>query len=58
MSTLVFVNEFNENWLRGAGSYLDILNRMHKFNGALKGKSIEQAKPLLIDSTILDSIKL
>ncbi|WP_308775167.1 ABC transporter substrate-binding protein [uncultured Bilophila sp.] len=58
MSTLVFVNEFNENWLRGAGSYLDILNGMHKFNGALKGKSIEQAKPLLIDSTILDSIKL
>lgn len=52
-STLVFVNEFNENWLRGAGAYLSILNQMHKFNGSLKGKTIEQAAPLLIDDTFL-----
>lgn len=50
MSTLVFMNDFNENWMRGAGTYLDMLNRMHKFNGALKDKSIEQARPLLIES--------
>ena len=50
MSTLVFMNDFNENWMRGAGTYLDMLNWMHKFNGALKDKSIEQARPLLIKS--------
>lgn len=52
-STLVFVNDFNKNWLRGAGAYLDILNKMHKFSGQLKGKTIEQAAPLLIDDTFL-----
>lgn len=55
-STLVFVNDFNENWMRGAGAYLDILNGMHKFNGSLKGKSIEEARPLLIDETFLKAV--
>lgn len=50
MSTLVFMNEFNENWMRGAGTYLDILNQMHKFSGTLKDKSIDEAKPLLMQS--------
>ena len=54
-STLVFVNDFNESWMRGAGAYLDILNGMHKFNGTLKGKSIKEAAPLLIDASFLAS---
>lgn len=54
-STLVFVNDFNQNWLRGAGAYLDILNRMHKFNGSLRNKNIDQAKPLLIDDSFLNT---
>lgn len=58
MSTLVFLNEFSPSWLRGAGSYLDILNNMNKFNGLLNGKTLEQAKPLLFESGYLDQVKL
>lgn len=57
MSTLVFVNEFNDNWLRGAGAYLDILNKMHKFNGVLKDKPLDQVKGVLIDASLLDAVK-
>lgn len=53
MSSLVFLNDFTESWLHGAGAYLDILNSMNKFTGALKDKSIDEAQSLLIDDSFL-----
>lgn len=58
MSSLVFLNEFNESWLRGTGAYLDILNSMNKFTGTLKGKNIDDAKALLIEEKFLKQVKL
>lgn len=58
MSSLVFLNEFNESWLRGAGSYLDILNGLNKFTGSLKGIGIDKAAPVMIDESVIKAIKL
>jgi 2-oxoglutarate ferredoxin oxidoreductase subunit beta len=52
-STLVFLPRFNESWLRGAGEYMDILNRMGNFKGRLKGKSLAEVQNLLIDDRFL-----
>lgn len=54
MSSLVFLNRFTPSWIKGAGSYLDILNGMNKFNGSLKGKTIKEASPLLFDDSFLN----
>lgn len=56
-STLVFVNDFNESWMRGASAYLDILNGMNKFSGSLKGKKITEAAPLMIDASYVKAAK-
>lgn len=58
MSSLVFLNEFTESWLRGTGSYLDILNSLNKFTGSLKGVGIDKAAPIMIDETVIKNIKL
>lgn len=54
-STLVFLNTFNDSWLRGADTYLRILDSMHKFSGSLRHKSMEQARPLLLNESFLDT---
>lgn len=54
MSSLVFLNEFTPSWLKGTGAYLNILDGMNKFNDTLKGKTLDQAAPLLFDKTFLD----
>ena len=56
-TTLVFLNEFNGNWLAGAASYLGILNSMKKFSGSLKDKGLDEVKPLLIDASALEAAK-
>ena len=56
-STLVFLPQFNESWLRGAGEYMDILNQMGNFKGRLKGKSLAEVKDLLIDDSFLPPAK-
>lgn len=56
-SSLVFLGNFNDSWLRGADTYLRILDSMNKFSGSLRHKTMEQARPLLIDDSFLDTGK-
>ena len=56
-SSLVFLGNFNDSWLRGADTYLRILDSMNKFSGILRHKTMEQARPLLIDDSFLDTGK-
>lgn len=48
-STVVYTTYPSENWLRGAGVYLDVLNDMDIFNNHLKNASLEQVKEDLFD---------
>lgn len=48
-STVVYTTEPSENWVRGAGVYMDVLNEMNTFNGDLKGRKIEQVMDKLFD---------
>ena len=56
-SSLVFLGSFSDSWLRGADTYLRILDSMNKFSGSLRHKTMEQARPLLLDESFLDSGK-
>ncbi len=49
MSTVVFTTYPSENWQRGAGIYLDVLNDMDIFNNKLKGNKLDQVKDILFD---------
>lgn len=48
-STLVFLPGFSQAWVRWAGTYMDLLDGMGNFKGSLKGKKIDEVKPLLFD---------
>lgn len=48
-STLVFLPGFTQAWVRWAGVYMDLLDGMGNFKGSLKGKKIDDVKPLLFD---------
>ncbi len=48
-ATIVYGADPNEAWLKGAGVYLDVLNGMDSFKGSLKGKTLEEAIPLVFD---------
>ncbi|MDP3426249.1 MAG: ABC transporter substrate-binding protein [Humidesulfovibrio sp.] len=48
-STLVFLPGFTQAWVRWAGVYMDLLDSMGNFKGSLKGKKIDEVKPLLFD---------
>lgn len=54
-SQLVFLTGFSQSWMTNTGNYLDILNKMNKFNGQLKGKSLEQSKALLLDTRFIEA---
>lgn len=49
MSTVVYTTNPSENWQRGAGIYMDVLNDMDIFKGKLKGKKLDQVKDDLFD---------
>jgi NitT/TauT family transport system substrate-binding protein len=57
-STLVFLPKFTDSWMRGADKYMTILNGMNNFTGPLKGKTINDVKPLLFDMRFIDKVKL
>lgn len=48
-STLVFLPGFTQGWVRWAGTYMDLLDSMGNFKGGLKGRKIDEVKPLLFD---------
>ncbi len=57
-SSLVFLPNFNDGWMRGAGIYMGILNKMGNFTGKLKDKKLEDAKPILFDLRFVNKVKL
>ncbi len=57
-SSLVFLTNFTDGWMRGAGIYMDILNKMGNFTGKLKGKKFEDSKSVLFDVRFVDQVKL
>jgi NitT/TauT family transport system substrate-binding protein len=57
-SSLVFLPNFTEGWMRGAGIYMEILNKMGNFTGKLKDKKLEDAKPTLFDLRFVDQVKM
>lgn len=48
-STIVFTTDPSENWMKGQGTYLDMLNDMNKFRGQLKDKKLDEAHDVLFD---------
>lgn len=56
-SNLVFLPAFNQSWMRGTASYLDLLNGMGNFKGRLQGKKLEEVKGLLLDTSFSDQVK-
>ena len=56
-SSLSFLSGFSESWMRNTGNYLAVLNQMDKFTGQLKGKTIDDVKPLLFDMRFIEKTK-
>lgn len=57
-SSLVYLPKFTESWMRGADKYMTILNQMGNFTGRLKGKTINDVKPVLFDMRFIDKVKM
>jgi len=57
-SQLVYLPKFTQRWMRGADKYMTILNSMGNFTGRLKGKTINEVKPVLFDVRFIDKVKL
>ena len=57
-SMLVFLPKFTESWMRNADKYMVILNGMGNFTGPLKGKTINEVKPVLFDMRFIEKVKL
>ncbi|OPY67495.1 MAG: NMT1/THI5 like protein [Syntrophorhabdaceae bacterium PtaU1.Bin034] len=56
-SMLVFLPKFTQSWMQNADKYMGVLNGMGNFTGRLKGKTINEAKPLLFDMQFIDKVK-
>lgn len=56
-STLVFLPQFTERWMKGAGDYLAILNGMGNFTGQLKDKKLQEVDAILFDKRFIDQVK-
>ena len=52
-SAIVYTSEASENWMKGQGEYLAMLNSMDKFRGSLKGKSLAEVQDLVFDLSFL-----
>ncbi|CAG36094.1 CmpA/NrtA family ABC transporter substrate-binding protein [Desulfotalea psychrophila] len=48
-STIIYTTTPSQNWLKGEGIFLTMLNGMHKFKGKLKDMDLAKAAPLLYD---------
>ncbi|MDD4196972.1 MAG: ABC transporter substrate-binding protein [Syntrophorhabdaceae bacterium] len=57
-SMLVYLPRFTQGWMKGADKLMTILNGMGNFKGQLKGKTIEEGKPLLFDMRFIDKVKM
>jgi NitT/TauT family transport system substrate-binding protein len=48
-STIIYTVQPSQNWLRGAATYLAMLNRLHKLSGPLAGKKLDEVKDRLFE---------
>lgn len=48
-STIIYTTDPTENWMKGEGVFLDMLNSMNKFKGKMKDADIAAAAPILYD---------
>jgi NitT/TauT family transport system substrate-binding protein len=46
-STIIYTVQPSQNWLRGAATYLDMLNRLHKLSGSLAGQKFRDVRQQL-----------
>jgi NitT/TauT family transport system substrate-binding protein len=49
-SNLRFLQRFTQNWMDGAAGYMKVLNDAGYFKGALKDKSFDEVRGLLLDT--------
>lgn len=56
-ASLSFLTSFSDSWMRNTGNYLAVLDGMQKFTGQLKGKSMDDVKPLLFDMRFIEKAK-
>lgn len=56
-SSLSFLTGFSDSWMRNTGNYLVVLDRMDKFTGKLKGKTLDDVKPVMFDMTFIEKAK-
>lgn len=52
-STVVYTTNPTENWVKGAGIYLEVLNDMGNFQGAFQDKELEEVHDLLFDFEVV-----
>ena len=48
-STIIYTTDPTENWMKGEGVFLDMLNSMNKFKGKMKDTDLAAATPVLYD---------
>ncbi|HHP50784.1 MAG TPA: ABC transporter substrate-binding protein [Moorella mulderi] len=51
--SMAYLSQPTDNWMQCTGTYLEMLNKMNKFSGSLKGKTLEEVKGLLFDFSLL-----
>lgn len=56
-SSLVYLPKFTKNWMKNANEYLLMLNKMNKFTGKLKNKTIDETKDVLFFTQFIDKAK-
>lgn len=53
-SDIIYTTDPTENWMKGEGVFLGMLNSMNKFKGSLKDKDIASATPILFDFSFVE----
>lgn len=56
-STVVYTTNPNENWVNGAGIYLEVLNNMGNFKGSFQNKKLEDVKDSLFYFDIVKRVQ-
>jgi len=56
-SSLNYLPKFTKNWMKNANEYMTVLNRMNKFKGLLKNKTLEETRSILLDTQFIDKVR-
>ena len=55
-STIIYTTNPTPNWMKGESIFMDMLNRMKKLKGQLKGKSLQEAEPVIYDFRFINAV--